>query len=442
MSRRRYLISLLLWLALMLFAARDGVSTLHWVDDAFYRAAAGQRDVPVRLLFPGESPRTAKVLTPQYQQKYPSVLYTLWDADAVEPEPKLQELATIIHCLVSNHAIPQVVLSTPLTWADVKNNTVHLMLSNALSNVRVLYVGLHGNNAAQAQPTPKLIRENAIPSSCLMGDPDGLPAANAAYPRQLPESKVSLPCPDFTEDELLSAEEAQSRGLSLPLLMRWNENVYATLPLCVAMKHLGLKPMDLRVHFGNTLRLGKRSVPLDKHGRTPLSGAQAVYVPLREVLQPTHIEESSIVHSPVAVICRPMHEMVGEDRGKCLAATISCLLAKEHTTYLPETRREHATFLTLSPVQCTWAGLAIVWAVGLAALLILRIVSLRTRFLLAIFGIVGIYLFAWYVCRKDQWISISTWQLCWLLIVACPIAHRRNRKESTDTLPQENMSQD
>lgn len=428
MYRRLPLIPLLLRLLILFLVAGDGVSTLHRQDVALYRVAIGQKDLPVRLLFPGEEPRTVKVLTPRVRYEYPTIPYTMWEADVADPSPKLQELATILHCLASYHAVSQVVLSSPLSWSDAQNNTVHLMLNNSMSSLKHLFVGVHGNNSVQAEPIPPFLRTCAIPQNCLSGDPSALPTTNASYPFQLPPSDISVPCPDFTEDELLSADDASSHALSLPLLMRRNGEVFPTLPLCVAMHQLGLKSDDIRVQFGKSLRLGNRVLPLDFHGRTPLGNAQVQSVPLRTVLQPPPSDASPAVCNSIAVVYRPMHPMVDESRGSCLAATISCLMAKNCTTYLPGTRREQAVFLTLSPIQHSWYYLVIVWSLTLVALLLLKSFSLRFRLLLAPFGISAIFFLAYFSYLSNYWISISTWLLCWLLIISFPNIRRKKRK--------------
>lgn len=428
MYRRLPLISLLLRLLILFLVAGDGVSTLHRQDAALYRIALGQKDLPVRLLFPGEEPRTVRVLTPRVRYEYPTVPYTMWEADVADPSPKLQELATILHCLASYHAVSQVVLSSPLSWSDAQNNTVRLMLDNSVSSLNHLFVGVHGNNSAQAEPIPPFLRTCAIPQNCLSGDPSALPMTNASYPFQLPPSDISIPCPDFTEDELLSADDASSRALSLPLLMRRNGEVFPTLPLCVAMHQLGLRPGNIRVQFGKSLRLGNRVLPLDSHGRTPLGNAQVQYVPLRTVLRSPLADAPPAVRNSVAVVYRPMHPMVGESRGSRLAATISCLMAKNYTVYVPGTRREQAVFLTLSPIQHSPYYLAIVWSLTLTALLLLKSISLRSRLLLAPFGIAAVFFLAYFSYLSGHWISISTWLLCWLLLISFPKIRRNKRK--------------
>lgn len=418
----RHLAAILFWFCALSFVAWFATPRLFNADLALYRAAAERSDEPLRLLLPGEGPRTFKVLTPHRVPEYPPVYCTVWDSDLDEsptPDPKIQELATILHCLSSRHAIHHVALSSPLTWLDEDNETVHLMLDNALGSLKHLSVGLQAHNAAQAQVTPQHLKDSAIPPDHLEGDPSGIPTANMARPYHLPhrvDDSVG-PAPDFVEDELLSREEADARGLSLPLLVRWNDDVLPTLPLSMVMHYLGITTADLHVHFGRYLQLGDRTLPLDAHGRTPLGAARAELLPLQEALHPTvNAPQSSSSAGKIAVLFRPSLTNTPANRGELIAASISCLLAQDHTTYMPGTRTEQAHFLRLTPLQASPIGLAILALLTLFALIFLPRISLLLRLTLMVAGLAGIWLLAWLSYRSGLWISLSSWLLCWLLL--------------------------
>ncbi len=419
----RHLAAVFFWFCALSLVAWFAAPRLFNADLALYRAAAERPNESLRLLLPGEGPRTFKVLTPHRVPEYPPVYCTVWDSDLDEspaPAPKLQELATILHCLSTRHAIHHVALSSPLTWLDEGNETVHLMLDNALGSLKHLSVGLQAHNAAQAQVTPQHLRDSAIPPDHLEGDPSGIPTANMARPYHLPHrvDEAVSPVPDFVEDELLSREEANARGLSLPLLVRWNGDVLPTLPLSIVMHHLGITSADLRVHFGRYLKLGDRTLPLDAHARTPLGAARATMLPLQDALNPTTepAPSASDAAGEIAVLFRPSLSNTPANRGELIAASISCLLAQDRTTYLPGTRTEQAHFLHLTPLQATPFGLAILALLTLVALIFLPRISLLPRLTLMIAGLAGIWLLAWLSYRSDLWMSLTTWLLCWLLL--------------------------
>lgn len=423
MSRFRHLVAILSWLGVLGLVAWLAVPGFYHADEALYSAAAEQPGKPLRLLFPGQEPRDLKVLTPYHVPEYPTVLFTVWDSELDQspaPAPKLQELSTILHCLATRHGVRLVALSSPLSWADEDNEMVHLMFEHALQSLQHLSVGLQAYNAVQAQITPSLLQGCAIPPDNLTGDSVGLPTANMARPYHLPHQvndTVNL-APDFVEDELLGCREAEQRGLSLPLLMRWNDDILPTLPLSIALRHLGLSPADIHVHFGHSLRLGKNIFPLDAHGRTPLGAARAEQLPLYAALRPAtnasqpHNDASSVI----AVLFRPSVANGSTNRGELIAATISCLLAQNRTTYLPGTRTEQAYFLRLTPLQATPTGLSCLVLLTLAALILLPRLPILPRLTLMIAGLAGIWLLAWLSFRAGLWISLCAWLSCWLLL--------------------------
>ena len=433
MHRFRHFLVLIAWLAILVGTAYVTIPGFHQADVALYRACAEQSDIPLRLLFPGQNPRNFKVLTPHRIPKYAKVYCTVWDSDldaSPTPNPKLQELATILNCLASHHGIRHVALSSPLVWDDEENETVHRMLDHSLSSLQFFCIGLQAHNAAQAQVTPQVLRDSIIPPECLHGAPSGIPTANMVRPYHLPHpaDHVVALTPDFVEDELLSSEEARQRGLSLPLFVNWNGAILPTLPLRVALRHLGLSPADLQVHFGHSLRIGNRVIPLDSHGRTPLGGACATNLPLDRALSTPKDAPSHQNSEGVAVLFRPSLVHSPSDRGELIAATISCLLAKEHTTYLPGTATERAHFLRLTPLQATVAGRIILAILVLLALYFLPMLPGLAKLTLMIAGLAGIWLLAWLSYRLDLWMSISTWFICWLELCAalCFLAPRRS----------------
>lgn len=367
-----------------------------------------------------------KVLMMYRMPHYPEVAYVYWDTGA-EPgsadasSAKMQELATILHCLKTRNGVCRVGVSSPLTWQDEQDEMARVMLSGTLESLQGVTVGLRGYNAVQAQETPRELRGGAFPAEQVEGDTSRLPSANHARVFRLPAGmeKSFTMVPDYVEDELLTEAEAQQRHLSVPLVVKWNDGVWPTLPLRMAMEQLGLKEGDVWVKPGKALRLGKRTLPLDERGRTPLGAARMHALDLRELLSTDGVGQKKVAES--ALIVRPqLHS--GEERAQRMARTLSLLLAEEKVTYLPGMRPENARVLEQNSLQSTVVGRVILAVlIGLCMLWLPKLPGLfpglmRSTLLLA--GLASFWLLSWLWLRQGMWMSISTWVLCWAELLA------------------------
>lgn len=428
MYTKRSLLTLTLAICALVLTAVYGPGLLRSVDEMIYNVFAGKDGKPIRLLTPGEQTRMQKVLTSYRMPHYPEVVYVCWDTDSEwgseeASRAKMQELATILHCLATRYATEWVGLSSPLTWQDRKDEMARVMLDGALREVKRVIVGVRGYNAAQAHDTPVEMREGAFPTERVEGDTSQLPMANCERSFELPgeEEGVYVVVPDFVEDELLTKWEAEQRNLSVPLLVKWNDRVWPTLALRLAMEQMGLSVQDVLARPGKSIRLGKRVLPLDEHGRTPLGSARARSLSLNELLSPDRKEEGRERGERSAIVLRPqLHS--GEERARALAGTVSLLLAEERVVYLPGMRPERAQILELNPLQRTVIGRVILGAILLLCLLGLPRLPqlfpglLRGTLLLA--GLAGFWLLSWLWFREGMWMSLCTWVFCWLELLA------------------------
>ena len=66
--------------------------------------------------------------------------------------------------------------------------------------------------------------------------------------------------------------------------MRWNGETMPTLPLRVALRRLGLKPADIRLELGKSIRIGEREIPIDANGRIRLRHASVTPIRLTDVI--------------------------------------------------------------------------------------------------------------------------------------------------------------
>ena len=416
----------MIWLLVLLSAG-------YWAEQKFRHADACCYTAAGRLISgwpgsdyaqlhsPGEPVYRETVILPRVARRYPPVHYVAWNVDmqsgyASPPLPKMQELATLLHCLSAKLGVKSVAVSTPLVWEDEQSEMAGLMLQQALSGFRHVGIGVSGRSAPQSLQTPELLHAAVIPAAQVSGDASGLPAANTPQPFSLPGevARTALSAPDHLEDEALVRDAVETRGLSLPLLLRWNGEVMAALPLRLALAELGLSPADVHVRLGKSLRIGDRLLPLDAHGRTPLGAAQAV---------PLEPGEALTAYMPLpeearlcAVVCRPFAPQPVDARAEKMAATLSLLFSRGYVRFIPTERVSGGHLYELTLAQTSLTGRLGTVTLLLALLLALpRLPKLYRRLaLLALLG--AIFWVAWRCALDGIWMSICAWLICWALL--------------------------
>lgn len=433
---------ILAWLLCLSVTAWSCARFLRGTDAALYNLFVRSPQAEVALLFPGEKLPTQRVLLPHHSPVYPTVYSILWEntspSDAMDDSCLLRELSTILHCLTTQRHVQVVGISAAPKWADADDPTVRNMFHHSLGEIRHLRLGLQTTDSSHSLPIPEDILPLAIPRENIEGDTSQLPTANSYTPPDSIPDETQYPfnlAPDFVRNELFSHEQARERGLSLPLLMCWNDRIFPTLPLQLAMDALGLSQKDIKFRPDKSLQIGERILPLDVTGRTPLGSAHAEPLPLSAALSapPQHAAPDSPAASsplPGAVIIRPSTATLAiEDRGSLLAATLSLLLAKDHVSYLSESRPVKERTLQLTPLQHSLPGL-LALAVGCLITLILlpRLTGkvswlLRSFLFLAGPFVIPVLAVFWY--HQGLWMSLCAWILCWLELLAAQEMLRR-----------------
>lgn len=197
-----------------------------------------------------------------------------------------RDLAVIADNL-ADRGVKALAISSPLVWPKETADITRDILSNVLQRFPAATLGLRGRTAAQADFTPIVLRDYAIPTENISGDPTGLPAANRPLPNGLAETPDGISvdwAPDWLEDEPLTQHPSAVDDLSFPLVMRWNGETMPTLPLRVALRRLGLKPADIRLELGKSIRIGEREIPIDANGRIRLRHASVTPIRLTDVI--------------------------------------------------------------------------------------------------------------------------------------------------------------
>ena len=435
---------ILAWLLCLAATAYFCARFLRGADTALYNFFVRPPQARVELLFPGEKLPMRRVLLPHHSPVYPTVYSVLWEnstnSDTTDDSLLLRELSTILHCLASQRHVQIIGISATPTWADAADPTARKMFHHSLEGIHHLRMGLQVESSAHSLPIPEDILPLTIPQENIEGDTSRLPTANSytSFCNLPGEAQNPFnPAPDYIRDELLSHEHARERGLSLPLLMRWDNHILPTLPLQLAMDVLGMSPKDIRIRSGRSLQMGERILPINATGRTPLGSAHAEILPLSAALSaPQDAAAAAPAESApprCAIITRPnAATLAAENRGSLLAATLSLLLAQDHVSYLTENLPIEAHPLQLTPLQHTLPGLLALATSFLFALLLLPRLPgelpwlLRSTLLLA--GFIGITTLAilWY--HRGLWMSLCAWLLCWFELLVAQEMLRRLKK--------------
>lgn len=432
----RHIIKLIILVDIILAVCILAEQKLTGLDSAVYSAAArlstADKNTRLRLLGPQASADTEKIVLHEVRRYYPPVFLLNWEPDGRDdlsayPLPRIQELATIIHCLTTKAGVSCLGISSPLMWEDSRDDMSRQMLMRALQGCRLTCLGLPARNAAQAEVTPDQLQAAAIPHYLVEGDPAELPYANAPLPyvSPLPDRHALLWAPDYIEDAPAGKDAAQ--GLSCPLLLRWKGDILPTLPLRLALAQQGLTPADVQVRLGKSIRIGKRLLPLDTRGRTPLGSARVVPLPLADILSAPPADPDG--QPSAAILSRPFTPDQNGQHAVRLAATLSLLLSSESEIYIPTERPVGGMQLELNPLQGTLTGRIVMAAFVICALIWLPLLPRKGQLIaLAALALVGLAAAIIWFCQ-GVWMSLCAGALGWLLLSAAVLVLSRSIKQ-------------
>lgn len=244
-----------------------------------------------------------------------------------------QDMAVLLNRLKQS-GVQDIALSSPLTWQQETGDMSREMFCRVMQSFPHAVAGLRGRTAAQPDFTPLELRQAAIPAENVQGDARGLPVANRPLPNSLtatPDSLNVVWAPDWLQDEPHTHKPSAVEQMSFPLLMRWNGETIPTLPFRLALMRLGLKSEDVQVKLGESITYGGVTRPLDRHGRTRLSEAKVITLPLADVVSGKNIRETLGENSCV-VMEEPAPKQNTPGRAQRLALTVSQLAGTEKVT--------------------------------------------------------------------------------------------------------------
>lgn len=361
------LISALAWILLIALSWLVGGFLSLPLDTQIYRALAlhtGAADSTARLVLlePGARPPMEQQVV-ERRTLHPPVVGTLElnDASASAHFAALplapQDVAVLLN-KIRQAGISTLGLSSPLTWDNEPGAMAREMLCQVISQVPHAAVGLRGRTAAQADFTPLVLRDTAIPPENVQGDTTGLPVANRPLPNGLTETPDALSvtwAPDWLQDEPLTQRPSSLPHTSFPLLMLWNGEVIPTLPLRLAMMHLGLKPEQIQVRLGQDIRLGSRTLPLDEHGRTQLRHATTRPISLEDILKSGEALQQQLGHNAGMILEHPGDGRGNPQRLELLAKTLSEVAAREDIRHETTMRPAADLILRQTPRTQSWS---------------------------------------------------------------------------------------
>jgi len=335
-------IGLLFWFMICIALWVIGSGFLAGLDRKAFNLAAHALDaVPqeqqLHLLWPGETaPPESDTYAETRSRICPQVgMVSLTDANMQACFAALplgpQDMAVLLNNLSSCGA-RVLGISSPLSWQEPASGIAQQMICLSLANFSHTAVGLRGRTASQADFTPTVLRQYAIPPNQIEGDITGLPSANKAIPNDLLYATEALRlswAPDWLEDEPLTQKGATAAGRSFPLLVRWNGEVLPTLPLCLALQASGLGAGDVQVRMGQDIRIGKNVFPLDAHGRTRLKEGTAAMIRLEDVVKGSGESLKAFGKDGLAILEQPPAGQQDAGRLQLMAATLSQLCAQE-----------------------------------------------------------------------------------------------------------------
>ncbi len=405
-------------------------------DGLGHRFAQWSEDEHAQLVLPGGKVAMEKVQVEHRTLHCPPVgTLELDDAGCRDVFAALplgpQDLAVLLNKLKAL-GVESVGISSPFIWPDEAGDMTRQLLCQVLAQFPNPVLGLRGRTAAQADFTPVVLRDYAIPADQIDGDPTGLPLANRPLPNGLTDTPDSLGvpwAPDWLQDEPLTQRAPGLDHVSFPLLVRWNGQTMPTLPLRLAIERAGLRPEDVHVHIGRHIRLGKRTLPLDEHGRTRLTAAATLPLHLAQLMGGDEGLRRQLGERGCVLIEQPAEAVGDPARLDLLARTLSQLAGTEKVHTTTEERPVGGRVLMLNEQQGSTDFLC--YAMGALALLLLLLPLLPGLLrLLALLGLLG--LIAWWAqgwVQAGAGASITAALICWSLLFLATLFLRPRKKE-------------
>lgn len=318
----------------------------EWVYGLVYQEDA--QHLPLRLGSDQDAPRMLSTTRELHHDIYPKVIAMRLDPAALartvmsEGDYTPQDIAVYVKRM-NTLKLKALTLSSPLHWELAADDMGLQSLAWSFNKHEHYALGLRAQTAALAEFTPEVLGESVIPLDQVEGDITALPSANKCMPNALEHAQGLSWGIDLIVGERQMENPTLGSKKCYPLLVRWNGEIYPTLPLKLAMDVLGLQSKDIRVRLGHEIVLGERSLALDDSGRSPLKGAQSRELSL-EAFVDGH-QDDSLEGQILVMEHQPAGWQAYQGRLNNLAETLSLLLATQEVEYVKEPLLEKAQVL-------------------------------------------------------------------------------------------------
>lgn len=439
-SRHVSLLAVLFWLA-VLAGAWYACQThrLHplnqWIFNQLgHRLCAwAPEDVP-QLLAPGQPVAMEPVVSQTRLRECPVVgMVELNDKACAEAFAALplgpQDTAVLLNRLKQGGATT-VGLSSPLIWPGEQGDMVREMLCRVLAGFPHSAVGLRGRTAAQPDFTPAMLRNASIPPENIEGDPNGLPIANRPLPNGLTETPDALAvvwAPDWLESEPHTQNPSAVDSISFPLIMRWNGETIPTLPFRLALARLGLDGKDVKVRLGRDITYGGFTLPIDDNGRTRLTDAKVLTIPLAEVVGGADLT-GKLGRRPCVMLEQPAAGQNTPLRLERLARTLSQLAGTEKIITHTSERPIGGQVLRELPLLQDWKSYSIACSCLLVFLWVMPFVPALLRWLVLLAMPACIIWQAGQLVQTGHWFAAAPLLAWWLALALVFCLHRTHEK--------------
>ncbi len=346
-----YSLGKLILLVLLLFLAVIwSKKNLMHINEQLYDRLYLNRPAEQTLRLGGDED-TAKMVRVQrkvYHEVYPEVLCMRLDSDALsrtvmsEGDYTPQDIAVYLMHLQKSK-LQALAFSSPLQWELPADDMGLQALVMSLSKQTHYALGLRAQTAAMADFTPDVLADSVIPLDHVKGDISALPSANKLMPNAL-QNALSM---HWAVDSIVGERQMENPSLgskkSYPLFVRWNGEIYPTLPLVLAMDVLQLKSKDVYITLGEEVQLGSRKLTLDDAGRCPLPDVTHREILLEDFVDGT--EDANLAGKVMVLEHQPEGARSNAGRLGNLSETLSYLLAEQEVELVEEQQVEQALVL-------------------------------------------------------------------------------------------------
>ncbi len=341
---------LILFILLLFLAALWSKKNLMPFNEQIYERVYQQRpsEQALRLGDDEAAPQMVKVQREVYHETYPEVLSMRLDSDALSRtvmsggDYTPQDIAVYLMRL-QQCKLQALALSSPLQWELPADDMGLQALAMSLNKQQHYALGLRAQTAAMADFTPDVLSDSVIPLERVKGDISALPSANKLMPNALQDASHM----SWAVDSIVGERQMENPSLgskkSYPLLVRWNGEIYPTLPLVLAMNVLNLTSKDIYVTLGEELQLGTRTLALDDAGRCPLPEVAHREIRLEDFVDGA--EDEQLEGKVMVLEHQPAGSRSNAGRLGNLADTLSLLLATRETEIVEEQVQEQSLVL-------------------------------------------------------------------------------------------------